>query len=126
MEQIRLLAPAERVRLDHERLQALYDEMGDSGAEDVVCRAMEELAVRLAKAEKLHRRGDHAELRRLVKSLVGIADQIGMSKLARVASDVAFCIEIRNQVALGATFSRLLRIGERSLSAIWDAEEFCP
>ena len=126
MEDIRLLAPVERVRLDHDRLQALYDDLGDANAEDIVCRAMEELALRLALAEKAHRRGDQGELRRLARSLVGIAEQIGMNALARVAGDVAHCAEIGNGVALGATLSRLLRIGERSLSAIWDAEEFCP
>ena len=112
--------------LDQDRLQALYSELGDVGAEDVVCRAMEELAVRLSYAEKLSRRGDYKDMQKVVRSLIAIADQIGMNSLARVARDVCDCVEAGDEVALGATLSRLVRIGERSLSAIWDLDDFCP
>ncbi|MGX9356287.1 hypothetical protein ACS3SW_14325 [Roseobacteraceae bacterium S113] len=126
MEQVKLLAPNERVMLDQDRLQALYSELGDVGAEDVVCRAMEELAVRLSYAEKLCRRGDYDDMQKVVRSLVAISEQIGMNTLARVAKDVCACVEAGDRVALGATLSRLVRIGERSLSAIWDLDDFCP
>ncbi|WP_425040440.1 hypothetical protein [Primorskyibacter sp. S187A] len=126
MEQVRLLAPSEGVRLDQDRLQALYEELGDVGAEDVVCRAMEELAVRLSYAEKLFRQGDFQDMHKVVRSLVAISEQIGMNTLVRVAGDVCTCIEAGDHVALGATLSRLVRIGERSLSAIWDLDDFCP
>ncbi|MCH2163605.1 MAG: hypothetical protein MK098_02985 [Marinovum sp.] len=126
VEQVKLLAPSERVMLDQDRLHALYDELGDVGAEDVVCRAMEELAVRLSYAEKLCRRGEYKDMQKVVRSLVAISEQIGMNALARVAKDVCGCIEANDHVALGATLARLARIGERSLSAIWDIDDFCP
>ena len=37
---------AENVRLDPDKLGELYSQLGEAGAEDVVCRAIEELAVR--------------------------------------------------------------------------------
>lgn len=126
VEQVKLLAPTEHVSLDQERLQSLYDELGDVGAEDVVCRAMEELAVRLSYAGKLFRRGDFKEMSKVVRSLISISEQIGMQTLARVAKDVCDCIEAGDRVALGATLSRLVRTGERSLNAIWDLDDFCP
>lgn len=122
LENVKVLAQDEMVRLDADRLQALYDQLGESGAEDVVCRAMEELAVRLSMTERLFRQDRYDEMRKSARSLTGIAEQIGMNSLARVARDVIHCIDARDAVALSATLSRLLRIGERSLTEIWDMQ----
>lgn len=122
MEDVRVLSQDETVRLDPDRLQTLYDQLGEAGAEDVVCRAMEELAVRLSMTERLFRQGRLDEMRKAARSLTGIADQIGMNSLSRVAQDVTNCIDTRDAVALSATLSRLLRIGERSLTEIWDMQ----
>lgn len=122
MDDVKVLSQEEMVRLDPDRLQALYDQLGDSGAEDVVCRAMEELAVRLSMTERLFRQDRFDEMRKSARSLTGIADQIGMNTLARVAGDVTHCIDARDPVALSAVLSRLLRIGERSLTEIWDMQ----
>ena len=117
-----MLSQNETVRLDPDRLQTLYDQLGEAGAEDVVCRAMEELAVRLSMTERYFRQQRHSDMRKAARSLTGIADQIGMNTLSRVAGDVTNCIDARDDVALSATLSRLLRIGERSLTEIWDMQ----
>ena len=57
MDQVRILAQEERIRLDSDQLHSLYEQLGDVGAEEVVCRAMEELAVRLSLIERLYRQG---------------------------------------------------------------------
>lgn len=126
MEQVRILAPQETVLLDRDRLGALYEELGEVGAEDVICRAMEELALRLGQAEKLFREGAQEEMLRRVRSLVAIGEQVGMDRLARVAGDVCRCAERGDPVALAATLSRLVRLGDRSLRAVWEADQFCP
>jgi hypothetical protein len=113
----------ESVRVDHDRLGALYADMGHTGAEDVVCRAMEELALRMAHCDRLHRAGDYDELRKSARSLIAISDQIGMGLLARVAHDVMICIDRGDGVALSATLGRLMRAGEGSLIAIWDLQD---
>jgi hypothetical protein len=123
VEQVTLLNQDEHVRLDAHRIDALYLQLGESSAEDVVCRALEELATRLGHAEHLYREGRIADLRKCVRSLIAIADQIGMQHLARVAGDVTGCIDAGDANALAATFARLLRIGERSLCEIWDMPE---
>ncbi len=117
------IRPAEDVRVDHDRLGALYSELGHAGAEDVVCRAMEELALRMAHCDRLYRAGDMVELRKSSRSLVSIADQIGMNVVAKVAADVTQCIDSGDHVALGATLARLMRTGEGSLTAIWDLQD---
>ena len=123
MNDIALLTPNERVRVDQDQLHCLYADLGEAAAEDVVCRAMEELALRLAHCDRLYRAGDLVELRKSSRSLIAIADQIGMAKLSRVAGDVTNCIDANDATALASTFSRLVRIGEGSLTAIWDLQD---
>ncbi|KEJ90458.1 hypothetical protein [Sulfitobacter donghicola] len=110
---------SEQVQLDQGRLGLLYTQLGDAGAESVVCRAMEELAVRLSQCETLWRNNNQTQLRKHARSLIAISDQIGMDKLAQISSDVTHAIDAQDDVAIAATLSRLLRIGEKSLAAIW-------
>lgn len=124
MEQVKMLAYDEGVRLDQDRLAELYRQLGDEGAEDVVCRALEEIAVRLSYASKLFGRGDLQDMRKCVRSLSAISEQIGMVALSRVALDVCACIDHGDEVALSATLARLVRTGDTSLTAIWDLQEF--
>lgn len=120
--QVTLLKQDERVRLDSKRLDTLFDQLGETGAEDIVCRALEELAARLSHAERCYREGRIEDMRKSTRSLIAIADQVGMSLLAGVAGDVTASIDAGDHVALSATFARLLRIGERSLCEIWDVQ----
>lgn len=117
------MRPSEAVQVDHDRLGALYSELGHASAEDVVCRAMEELALRMTHCDRLYRAGDLVELRKSSRSLVSIAEQIGMHIVARVATDVTQCVDSGDPVALGATVARLMRTGEGSLTAIWDLQD---
>ena len=121
--QVLTLAQYEPVRLDPTRLDELYDRLGEENADNVICRAIEELALRISECERQWRKNDWTALRKSARSLVAIADQIGMSALARVAQDVAGTAERRDMVASGATLFRLIRIGERSLTAIWDGRD---
>lgn len=120
---VETLVQNETVRLDPDRLGNLYLQLGEVGAEDVVCRAIEELAVRLAHCERLWRQKDNAGLRKCTRSLIAIADQVGMIALSRVAGDVTHAIDSGDPAATGATLFRLVRIGERSLTAVWDLQD---
>ncbi|MGJ8617004.1 MAG: hypothetical protein ACSHWS_09185 [Sulfitobacter sp.] len=121
--QVLQIRPMEQVKVDQERLGALYSQLGEAGAEDVVCRALEELALRMSHCNRLYRAQSWPELRKNTRSLIAIADQIGMQRLSQVAADVMQCIDASDTNALAATLSRLLRIGERSLTAIWDMQD---
>jgi hypothetical protein len=123
VEQITTLKLAEPIRLDPDRLGQLYCQLGEAGAEDVICRAIEELAVRLNHCNRLWQRNEQDELRKSARSLIAIADQIGMTALARVAGDVTQAIDAGDSVAEAAILSRLIRIGERSLTAVWDLQD---
>ena len=121
--QFTVLRHVEGVRLDPERLLALYEELGQSGAEQVICTAVEELAVRLSDLQRFAMTGDMQALIRSARLLATLARQIGMTTLARVAEDVANCAAVDDTNSLAATVSRLARIGDRSLTAVWDLQD---
>ncbi len=123
VEKITTLKLAEPIRLDPDRLSQLYCQLGEAGAEDIICRAIEELAVRLTHCNRLWRRHSRDELRKSARSLIAIADQIGMTALANVACHVTQAIDAGDSVAEAATLSRLIRIGERSLTAVWELQD---
>jgi hypothetical protein len=123
VEQVTALQPAERVCLDADRLETLYKQLGARGAEDVVCRALEEIAARLAQAERDYRAARFDGMRKGCRGLIGMAEEVGMPLMARVARDVTACIDAGDGTALGASFARLLRIAERSLCEIWDMQD---
>jgi len=124
VEQVTLLEQKETTRFDSGRLEQLYHQLGEAGAENVVCRALEELAARLSHTERCYRAGELSDMRKNARSLIAISEQIGMEMLAHVARDVTKCIDEDDLVALAATRARLLRIGETSLYEIWDLQDY--
>ncbi|QFT58469.1 hypothetical protein FIU94_06475 [Sulfitobacter sp. THAF37] len=115
------IKPMEQVCIDPTRLEALYAQLDSANAEDILCRALEDVALRLRHCATLFEQGNLEDLRKNTRTLIAVGDQIGMSAMNRVATDVVICIDSRDDVALAATLSRLLRVGERSLCAVWNA-----
>ncbi len=54
------------------------------------------------------------------EQLARLAWQVGLVTLAGVAVDVGSCAERQDKNALAATSARLHRIGNRSLTEIWE------
>ncbi|SLN15613.1 hypothetical protein AQS8620_00294 [Aquimixticola soesokkakensis] len=117
------LKPEAGVRVDRERLEQLYVQLGHSSAEGVIARAMEELAVRLARVEACYRKGEIDKMARAARSMVAISEQIGLETFAQVSSNVADLSTRGDDTALAACVARLMRIGEGSLIAVWDLQD---
>lgn len=116
------LRPAGAVNVERERLDQLYAQLGASGADGVITRAMEELAVRLAKVESCYKKGQLTDMKRAAKSMVAISEQIGMTTFAVAAASVNELADSDDSTALAATVDRLMRTGENSLLAVWDLQ----
>jgi hypothetical protein len=123
MKQVAKRVPREAANVDQDRLRALYLQLGQANADDVVCRVIEELALRLSNCERLYRDLALDELRKGVRSLIAIPDQIGMPDVSVVAGHVTACIDIEDASALASTFARLLRISEQYLSTMWNSQD---
>lgn len=117
-----MLFADETVCLDHARIVELEKLLGAKTAEDVAIRAMEELSARLAHCETLFQLEKWKDLRKSARSMIAIGDQIGMTSLSLVSQHVVDTIDAQDTNAIAATFYRLLRIGDRSLSDYWDQQ----
>lgn len=118
--EVAVLRHEEVVRLDPGRVMALYAELGEREAEQLIERAMQEMALRLGAMERDWRRRDIEGLSRNARAIERLAHRVGMATLARVAGDVAACALAADMTACAATWARLARIGDRSLAAVWN------
>lgn len=114
-----ILFPDEPIRLDTEDLERLVGQIGASQAEGVLLRALDDIGRRLCELPALHRAGEWLQLAATARRLAAVARPIGLTLVARVACDVARTAERGDAVALGATLSRLERIGDHSFAALW-------
>lgn len=120
MAQIMALAVSEPVRVDSRRLGDIVTELGETAAQNVIGLALEQLATVLAATDASIRSDNLTEAARQCDLLARLAWQIGLLSLAGVAMDLGACTERREKVAIGAVHARLMRVGNRSLTAIWD------
>ncbi len=116
------LSPREHPVLDRDRLLRLYADLGGTAADRVIARAMEDLAVRIVRADRARRDGDTRRLLREARGAASVADQIGLVQVARIARDLARLADRPDATAIAAVAARLDRMGEVCLAAIWEAE----
>jgi hypothetical protein len=110
------LRPTERVRLDAEAIESIYRNLGPGGAEQVVSRALGELALTLAGLVEQVRRHDFGDLARGLRRLQRMADHLGMISLGLVAAEARICMDRSDPTAFAAVWARLIRVAEASLA----------
>lgn len=120
MAQITALTPAEHAHVDRARVAAIMAELGEAAAQQVICMALEQLAAILAAVEKALAAGDRAQAVADAERMSRLAWQIGLVSLAGVAMDLGGAAERGDHAALSAIRQRLRRVGNQSLTAIWD------
>ncbi len=123
MSAIEKLRVDEPVRLDPDRLVVLYAELGQLAAERLIAAAMGDLAVHLVAVQLAAQERRNDLLERGAGEIVRLATQVGMVLLARVARDVQICAARRDRMSQAAVLARLMRIADRSLTAVWDLQD---
>lgn len=109
--------------MDADRLTFIYQSLGDTAADRMLCEAMEELALGLARIGRARAAGDLAMVAALADTLERLGARIGLPKLRIVAISVSDCARRADMAALDATLARLSRVGNSSLSAVWDPRD---
>lgn len=117
------LQPRETARLDKARLAEIVARLGPRGADDMITRGMEELAVQLAKVHRGFARSHLHEIGCAAQQVQQLAHRMGMPDLARVARDAQSLSCTCDGAALAAAVSRLGRLGEASLMKVWDLQD---
>lgn len=123
MTKVARLAVEESVSIDMHRLEEIVRELGENTAAQVINAALEQLALALTSTVTAADRADLAIVVTHADRLSRLAWQVGLVTLAGVAIDVGSCAERRDMGALAATVARLRRIGNQSLTQIWDHPE---
>lgn len=120
---VSVLQVEERVWIDPARHAALAEQHGLVVAENLMTRAVGELALILAAMVRQYSAGELKEFGRGLRSLRRVADQVGMNELAQATEGVRISLQRGDSTALAATWARCLRLGELSLQADWDAHD---
>jgi len=111
------LRTVERVRQDADPIATIYRNLGTASAEQVVTRALGELALTMAGLANQVRTHEMADLSRQLRRLQRLSENLGMVSLGLVAGDARSCLERADSTAFAAVWARLIRIAERSLSS---------
>ena len=117
MENVMILRPRERVRQDGEAIAAIYRNLGTSVAEQMVTRALGELALAMAGIAAQVKAHQLADMARQLRKLQRMAENLGMISLGLVSQDARTCLERCDSTAFSAVWARLLRVAERSLAS---------
>lgn len=120
MSKIAILSMNDAIRIDLQRLEQIVRELGEDCAAQVIGAALEELARSLRRTVLAAQERDLGAVVAHADQLSRLAWQVGLVTLAGVAIDVGACAERRDATALASTVARLDRIGNRSLTQIWD------
>jgi hypothetical protein len=110
------LRPNERVKQDAEPIATIYRNLGAASAEQVVTRALTELALTMAGLASQIRAHDLNDVDRQLRRLQRMSENLGMVSLGLIAGDVRCCLQASNVTAFSAVWARLLRVAERSLA----------
>jgi hypothetical protein len=115
MGEITALRPREVVRQDVEAIAVIYRNLGAPVAEQMVTRALGELALTMAGIAEKVRAQELRDLARQLGRLARLAGDLGLSSLSSVAGDAKTCLERADGTAFSAVWARLMRVAERSL-----------
>ena len=117
---VTMMERKECVEIDQAQLFQQFNLQADRDRHDLIFDVVEDIARILGRAETQYLKTDYDSLRDSLDSVVTLSQKFGFGHLSRVAQDVKFCVDGNDLVAVSSTFQRLLRVGERSLFAIWD------
>lgn len=110
------LRPNDRVRQDAEPIATIYRNLGTASAEQVVTRALGELALTMSGLAAHVKAHELTDLSRQLRRLQRMSENLGLTSLGLVAADVRVCLDQGNTTAFSAVWARLMRIAERSLA----------
>lgn len=114
LEKVVMLCPREAVSLEALSARHAVSDAAVSLAED----AVEEMVVCLAAVEASWAAGEFGRLNGLIRTLSDQAERAGLPDVVHVAQHAEGLLSGRDEVALAAVITRLIRVGESSLATL--------
>lgn len=118
-----VLCCTDLLHFDPSALNRLFDEKDPHEAEEVVCRVLEDIAMRLDLLQQGRAESNFAAMVTPARRIATIAGQIGLLEVAMAASHVTNCLDKADGVALEATLARLERGFDIAVSEVWRFRE---
>jgi len=116
MGNVTALRPSEVVHLDGEVIAIIYRNLGQTTAEQMVARALGELAIAMAGIAAQVKSHQLSDLSRQLTKLRRMAENLGLDSLGKVSEDARVCLERADSTAFAAVWARLIRVAEKSLA----------
>lgn len=114
----------DQLHFDPAPLSRLFSEKDAAEAEEVVCRVLEDIAMRLDMLQRELVDCDFAKMLKPARRIGMVADQIGLTEVSVAANHVATCLKQGDGVALEATMARLERSFDVAVSEVWNFREY--
>ncbi len=114
--EICVLRPQDRVLHDAAPVAVIYRDMGAQAAEQIVTRALGELALTMSGLADRVAARDMSDLARQLRRLQRMSEQLGLVSFAAVAGDARIVLERSDGTAFPAVWARLLRIAKLVLA----------
>lgn len=108
----------ESVVLDTARITVLRRSLGDQRTREVVEEVVFHVSDRMSLLEEALGAGNSGEALVLAARLGSLSEQVGLQTFARVARDLARCLEAGDAAATAAVAARLARLAEDSLVSV--------
>ena len=115
-ENVFVLLPKDKVRHDAGPISTIYRNLDTASADQIVTRALGELAMSMSGLADQVRLRDLTDLNRQLRRLQRMAENLGMVSFEQVCGDVRTCLDTGDVTAFAAVWARLLRVAERSLT----------
>ena len=108
------------LQFDPEPLQRLFAQKDLHIAEEVVCRMLEDIALRLDLLQRGLAAADFGVMDKPARRIGFAARELGLTEVAKSAHHVRACLKQTDGVALRATMARLERGFDVAVGEIWN------
>ncbi len=98
----------------------LFAERDTHEAEEIVCRMLEDIAMRLDMLQRALAVHDFPAMNRPALRIGVVADQIGLTEVSIAAGHVCACLAQQDGIALDATMARLERGFDMAVTEVWN------
>jgi len=115
MRAVARLVPREAFGSDVRALSPFTLPNDDIDHGDIICAGLEEMSRYLKWIDEDYQLGQFERLEARARSIVMLADQLGLRQVGQVAADVVYCLDGPDEVALSSTLSRLMRLMTQAL-----------
>lgn len=110
----------DQLHFDPAPLKHLFQHKSALEAEEIICRLLEDIALRLDLMQSDLAGSQFAKLLKPATQISNVSDQIGLTEVSISAAHVATCLRQRDGVALEATMARLERAFDVAVSEVWN------